>query len=148
MVGTAYLTSSEAQQIRLAKRNVSHATYKMLFETAIQRIKKNAETDATEILYKIPHFMLGRPTINVKHAARYVSEKLKIYGYTTRYYEQDGTYFVYISWRATPVPIEKKPREVKRPKPTNTNIKMDTGDAVRRMEIIKLALQNSMGKKK
>ena len=147
MVATAYLTSSEAQQIRLAKRNVSHATYKMLFETAIQRIKNKAEMDETSMLYKIPHYMLGRPTINVKHAARYVSEKLKIYGYTTRYYEQEGTYFVYVSWKATPVPIEKKPRDVRRPKPTNTNIQTNANEAVRRMEIIKLALQNSMKKK-
>ena len=142
-----YLTSSDAQQIRLAKKSVSHDTYKMLFETAIQRIRRNAENDATEILYKIPHFVLGRPMINVKHAARYISEKLKIYGYTTRYYEESGTYFVYISWKKTPVPIEKKPREIKRPKSNNVSIRTNATDAVRRMEIIKLALENSMKKK-
>ena len=80
------LTAQDAQQIRLAKRQVSHETYKMLFGAALQLVTRRANANETSVVYKVPHYILGRPTINVKHAARYISEKLAIYGYKTRFY--------------------------------------------------------------
>ena len=143
------LTASDAQQIRLAKSNVSHETYKIVFETATQRIKNKAEMNETEMKFKIPHYIIGRPLFNVKHAARYVSEKLRIYGYNTNYYEENGTFFIHVCWRATPVDIPKKPKDVKKSrKNLPKNIQVVSGDAVRRMEMIKLALQNASARKK
>jgi uncharacterized protein with PIN domain len=119
----------------------------MLFETATHRIKKKAEMNETEMVYKIPHYVLGRSLFNVKHAARYVSEKLRIYGYKTSFYEQDGTYFVNVCWKKTPVLIPKKPKDVRRTFQPQ-NIQVTSGDAVRRMERIKLALQQVNSRKK
>ena len=82
----------------------------------------------------------------MKHAARYISEKLAIYGYKTRFYEINDTFFVNIDWGIEKVIIPKKPRDVKRPKVVDTDIKSNPNEAVRRMELIKLALQNSMRK--
>jgi hypothetical protein len=140
------LTAQEAQQIRLAKRQVSHETYKMLFGAALQLVTRRANANETSVIYKVPHYILGRPTINVKHAARYISEKLAIYGYKTRFYEINDTYFVSIDWSIEKVIVPKKPRDVKRPKVVDTDIKSNPNEAVRRMELIKLALQNSMRK--
>jgi hypothetical protein len=140
------LTAQEAQQIRLAKRQVSHETYKMLFGAALQLVTRRANANETSVIYKIPHYILGRPTINVKHAARYISEKLAIYGYKTRFYEINDTFFVNIDWGIEKVIIPKKPRDVKRPKVIDTSIQSNPAEAVRRMELIKLALQNSMKK--
>lgn len=140
------LTASEAQQIRLAKRSVSHDTYKILFNTAIQRIKIRAEMNETTMLFKIPHYILGRPTINVKHAARYIAEKLRIYGYKAQYQEREGTYFVEADWGITPVRVDKKPKDVRRPTKTTNDIRVDPNEAVRRLELIKSALKNSMKK--
>jgi hypothetical protein len=142
------LTASDAQQIRLQKSNVSHETYKILFETATQRVKNRAEMNETNMVFKVPHYLVGRPLFNVKHAARYVSEKLRIYGYTTSFYEDNGTYFVNVCWKATPVVIPKKPKDVRKPNKLNGNIQVVSGDAVRKMERIKLALENSMARKK
>jgi hypothetical protein len=140
------LTAQEAQQIRLAKRQVSHETYKMLFGAALQLVTRRANANETSVIYKIPHYILGRPTINVKHAARYISEKLAIYGYKTRFYEINDTFFVNIDWSIEKVIVPKKPRDVKRPKVIDTSIQSNPAEAVRRMELIKLALQNSMKK--
>jgi hypothetical protein len=140
------LTAQEAQQIRLAKRQVSHETYKQLFGAALQLVTRRANANETSVIYKIPHYILGRPTINVKHAARYISEKLAIYGYKTRFYEINDTFYVNIDWGIEKVIVPKKPRDVKRPKVVDTSIQSNPAEAVRRMEIIKLALQNSMKK--
>jgi len=140
------MTAQEAQQIRLQKRNVSHETYKMLFGAAIQLVTRRANANETSVIYKIPNFVLGRPMINVKHAARYISEKLAIYGYKTRFYEINDIYYVEIDWSIQKVIIPKKPKEIKRPKIIDTSIQTNPAEAVRRMEVIKLALQNSMRK--
>jgi hypothetical protein len=140
------LTAQDAQQIRLAKRQVSHETYKMLFGAALQLVTRRANANETSVVYKVPHYILGRPTINVKHGARYIAEKLAIYGYKTRFYEINDTYFVEIDWSIEKVIIPKKPKDVKRPKVVDTSIQSNPSEAVRRMELIKLALQNSMKK--
>ena len=140
------LTAQEAQQIRLAKRQVSHETYKQLFGAALQLVTRRANANETSVIYKVPHYILGRPTINVKHAARYISEKLAIYGYKTRFYEINDTFFVNIDWSVEKVIIPKKPKDVKRAKVIDTSIQSNPAEAVRRMELIKLALQNSMRK--
>jgi hypothetical protein len=140
------LSAQDAQQIRLSKRSVSHETYKILFGSAIQLVKRHAEADNTNVIYKVPHFILGRPTINVKHAARYISEKLALYGYKSRYYEMNNAYFVEIDWSIAKVVVDKKPRDIRRPKVLDADIKSNPAEAVRRMETIKLALQNAMKK--
>jgi hypothetical protein len=142
----AVLSAQDAQQIRLSKRSVSHETYKILFGSAIQLVKRHAEADNTRVVYKVPHFILGRPTINVKHAARYISEKLALYGYKSRYYELNNAYFVDIDWSVAKVVVDKKPRDIRRPKVLDADIKSNPAEAVRRMETIKLALQNAMKK--
>ena len=140
------LTAQDAQQIRLAKRQVSHETYKMLFGAALQLVTRRANANETSVVYKVPHYILGRPTINVKHAARYISEKLAIYGYKTKFYEINDNYFVSIDWSVEKVIVPKKPKDVKRAKVIDTSIQSNPTEAVRRMELIKLALQNSMKK--
>ena len=141
------LTAADAQQIRLAKRSVSHETYKMLFEIALQRVKLKAELDHTSLSYRVPHYMMGRPAINVHHAARYISEKLRFYGYKASFREADGSFYVDIDWSREPVKVQKKPRDVRRPKVIDASVKSNPQEAVRRMEKIKLQLQNTLKKK-
>lgn len=139
------LTAADAQNIRLAKRSVSHETYKQIFDMVINRVKNKAEMNQTSLRYKIPHFLVGRPAINVHHAARYVSEKLRFYGYKSSYQEMNGHYVVDVDWSREPVKIPKKPKDVKRPKqPASSST---TQDAVRRLETIKLQLQNTLKRK-
>jgi hypothetical protein len=140
------LSAQDAQQIRLAKREVSHATYKLIFENVIALIRRRAEANETDVVYRVPHYMLGRPSINVKHAARYISEKLKIYGYKSNYKEINDTYFVYADWGIKKVIIPKKPKDVRRAPLVDTDIRSNPAEAVRRMELVKLALKNSMKK--
>jgi len=140
------LSAQDAQQIRLAKREVSHETYKILFGNVIALIRRRAEANETDVVYRVPHYILGRPTINVKHAARYISEKLKIYGYKAHYKEINDTYFVEIDWSIKKVVIPKKPKDVRRQPVVDTDIRSNPAEAVRRMELVKLALKNSMKK--
>ena len=139
------LTAADAQNIRLAKRNVSHETYKQIFEMVINRIQNKAEMNQTSLRYRIPHFLVGRPAINVHHAARYVSEKLRFYGYKSSFHEMHGHYFVDVDWSREPVRVPKKPRDIKRPK--QTSAPTGTQEAMRRLETIKLQLQNTLKKK-
>jgi uncharacterized protein with PIN domain len=118
----------------------------MLFGAALQLVTRRANANETSVIYKIPHYILGRPTINVKHGARYIAEKLAIYGYKTRFYEINDNYFVSIDWGIEKVIIPKKPKDIKRSKVIDTSIQSNPNEAVRRMELIKLALQNSMKK--
>lgn len=141
------LTAQDAQQIRLAKRSVSHQTYKILFDMTIQRIRSRCEMNQTNLRYKLPNFLMGRPAINTKHAARYVSEKLKIYGYKTKYYELQGHWFVEADWSVEPVKVPKKPKDVKKPKERETDVRTNPNEAIRRLEMIKLQLKNSLGKR-
>ena len=140
-------TAADAAQVRLAKKSVSHETYKMLFEIAIQRVKLKAEHNHTSLSYRIPHFMIGRPTIRVHHAARYISEKLRFYGYKASFREAEGSFYVDIDWSREPVKVQKKPRDVKRPKVIDASVKSNPAEAVRRMEKIKLQLQNTLKRK-
>lgn len=140
------LSAQDAQQIRLAKREVSHATYKLLFENVIALIRRRAEANETDVVYRVPHYVLGRPSINVKHAARYISEKLNIYGYKAHYKEINDTYFVSVDWGIKKVVIPKKPKDVRRAPVVDTDIRSNPAEAVRRMELVKLALKNSMKK--
>ena len=141
------LTAADAQSIRLAKKSVSHETYKMLFEIVIQRIRLKAEHNHTSLSYRVPHFMIGRPTIRVHHAARYISEKLRFYGYKASFREAEGSFYVDIDWSREPVKVQKKPRDVKRPKVIDASVKSNPAEAVRRMEKIKLQLQNTLKRK-
>jgi len=140
-------TASDAAQVRLAKKSVSHETYKMLFEIVIQRIRLKAEHNHTSLSYRVPHYMMGRPTIRVHHAARYISEKLRFYGYKSSFREAEGLFYVDIDWSREPVTVQKKPRDVRRPKVIDANIKSNPAEAVRRMEKIKLQLQNTLKRK-
>jgi hypothetical protein len=141
------LTAQDAQQIRLAKKNVNHETYKILFHMTIQRIRSRCEMNQTSLQYRIPNFLLGRPTINTKHAARYVAEKLKIYGYKSKFYSIRDQWYVEADWSIEPVKVRKKPRDVKREKVVDTSIQTNPGEAIRRMELIKMQLKNSMGRR-
>lgn len=141
------LTAQDAQQIRLAKKSVNHETYKMLFHTAIQRIKSRCEMNQTKLQYRIPNFILGRPAINTKHAARYVSEKLKIYGYKSAFYSIHGHWYIDADWSIEPVKVHKKPRDIRRAKVVDTSIQSNPQEAIRRMELIKMQLKNSMGRR-
>ena len=140
------LTAQDAQQIRLQKKATSHQTYKMVFEMIVQRIRSRSEMNQTKLQYKIPNFIMGRPAINTKHAARYVSEKLKIYGYKSNYYEIHGHWYVDADWSIEPVKVPKKPKDIRRPKEKNTDVQSDPMEAARRLEMIKLKLKNSLGK--
>jgi hypothetical protein len=141
------LTAQEAQQIRLNKRSVSHDTYKLLFEIVIQNVKLKSEMNQTRLRYKIPAYVLGRPAINCHHASRYISEKLKFYGYKSHFFEHNGAHFVDVDWSLEKAKPHKKKRDVKREKQIDTNIRSNPAEAVRRLEMIKLQLQNTMKKK-
>ena len=149
MSSRAIFTAADAQQIRLDKRSISHETYKLIFEQSLQRIKLRAEMNETNTRFRVPNYIMGRPLFDTKHAARYVSEKLRIHGYETEFVLLDGSYFVDICWKSTPKPkIKSNVQKVIPKREDKTKDLSNSNDAIRRMEMIRLALKNANSKQR
>lgn len=75
------LTVHELSKPNIERAHKNHETYKMLYGTCVQHIKRKHAAECTTTIYTVPEFVLGRPTYQHTHAVRYVSEKLRRGGF-------------------------------------------------------------------
>ena len=61
----------------IARAQMNHETYKMLYTQCIEHIQRKHDTGCTITLFYVPDFVLGRPCFTHSHAVRYISEKLR-----------------------------------------------------------------------
>ena len=80
----------------IARSNMNHETYKMLYTQCIDHIKRKHESGCTITIFNVPGFVLGRPTFTHTHAVRYVAEKLCRGKFDVKV---DGP-LIYIDWEA------------------------------------------------
>lgn len=109
------LTVMDIQQIRVDRARVNHETYKQLYATVHDRIKRRASVNATHLAYAVPPFVPGRPVYVLSHAARYITDKLRRGGFAVLVSEDGGTLFV--DWTPRPTRVPKKPEEPAAPPP-------------------------------
>ena len=94
------LTVTDVQKIRIDRARVNHETYKQLYATVHDRIKRRAQVNATHLTYVVPYFVPGRPMYTASHAARYITDKLRRGGFAVMASEDGGTLFV--DWAPRP----------------------------------------------
>lgn len=97
------VTADEARRLRVNKSSINHQTYKEIYGKITNRIKAAAAQGQTQLEYRIPPFVPGRPLYDVTHAARYASEKMTISGFRVRVHGE----ILSIDWRPEPA---KRPR--------------------------------------
>lgn len=97
------VTADEARRLRVNKSSINHQTYKEIYGKITNRIKAAAAQGQTQLEFRIPPFVPGRPLYDVTHAARYASEKMTISGFRVRAHGE----ILSIDWRPEPA---KRPR--------------------------------------
>lgn len=114
---TALLTVGDVQRIRIERGRVNHETYKQLYSSVNDRIQRRAQVNSTNLTYRIPPFVPGRPVFTPSHAARYISDKLRRGGFGVAVLDDGVT--LYVDWAPRPHAIPKEvPEAGKGDKPT------------------------------
>lgn len=100
------LTVEELQGHRQARATVNHDTYKQLWHQVQGTIRTRAANNFKDLLWQIPPLVPGRPVFNAAHAARYVSEKLRLGGFVVSVASPaPDVQMLYITWPTrTPPP--------------------------------------------
>lgn len=93
------LTVEDLQTQRQARATVNHETYKQLWKQVQGTIRTRATNNFKDLLWQIPPLVPGRPVFNAAHAARYVSEKLRLGGFVvTVASPAPDVQMLYITW--------------------------------------------------
>lgn len=89
----------------------NHESYRQIYSKLARSLRDfaRANPNATAFAFEVPPFLLGRPLYDRTHAVRYVFEKAIRHGYDV--HRGDGAVLV-LDW--TPIPIRKKPLDVRR----------------------------------
>ena len=82
------LTAGEARDLAKKKCNENHETYKLVWKQLMKRVKERAEVAKTKgemmLEWCVPAFLFDRPYFKVARATRYVTDKMRHYGYEVR----------------------------------------------------------------
>lgn len=97
------LTVAELHDMREARAQVNHDTYKQLFGQAQQRVRARAAHGVQDAVFQIPPLVPGRPLFKPSHAARYVSEKLRRGGFRVEVAApHPDVQILHIAWSTAP----------------------------------------------
>lgn len=75
------LTVRDLADMRHARANVNHETYKMLLRQLHDRVRARAANKFTDLAFQVPPLVPGRPLYAVSHASRYLAEKMRRGGF-------------------------------------------------------------------
>lgn len=103
---------SDVQQIRVKRGRVNHETYRQLYASLHDRIKRRAAANGTNLTYQVPPFVIGRPVYTPSHAVRYVSDKLRRGGFGVTVLADGMTLF--IDWTPRPATLTAAPEQQKK----------------------------------
>lgn len=92
------LTVRQLTTPRLERSRQNHETYKMIYETFAEQIRKRNEIGATATRFQVPAIFPGRGIYDHAHAVRYVAEKLKRGGFEVAVLNESG--LVEAEWAA------------------------------------------------
>lgn len=133
------VTVEELQRDREAKARVNHETYKQLLAQVHARLKARSDNKFRDLVWVVPPLVPGRPVYNPWHAARYVSDKLRLGGFDVEVASGDGVHVLYIEW--SPVPKKPGPSTSSRPTTPSTPSRITTDQATRSLEKLKARLR-------
>lgn len=115
------LTVNDVQKIRIDRARVNHETYKQLYKTVHERIRRRASVNSTHLTYAVPPFVPGRPVYTPGHAARYITDKLRRGGFGVMAVQDGGT-TLFIDWTPRPrAPSKPVPPANKQHKHTSSS---------------------------
>lgn len=75
------LSVNDLSKPTLERATKNHETYKMIYTTCAEHIKRKHAAGCNTTIYMVPEFLFGRPTFTQSHAVRYVSDKLRKGGF-------------------------------------------------------------------
>ena len=110
-------TADEARRLRVEKGAVNHETYRGIFDKIVQRIELRAKRGGTEIEYRVPPIVPGRPIFDLGHAVRYCRDKLTHRGF--RVTIADDVILV-VDWKPTTVQQQPHQQPAKKALPPTT----------------------------
>lgn len=119
------VTAEEARRLRLNKGTVNHETYKEIYNKISGRIRQAASRGGTQLEYRIPPLIPGRPMYAISHAVRYNTDKLRNAGFSVEVKDPD---ILAIDWKTkdtTDPPKKSRPA----PKKPPTDLASDFGSA-------------------
>ena len=126
---------------------VNHETYKQLLRQVQGRIRTRAANDFKDLLWQVPPLVPGRPVFKPSHAARYITDKLRLGGFqvTPAAPGSADVHMLYITWmteqkqqQRQPQPPPKKSRAAAAQPPAGGTVSV--AEAARRLERLKARL--------
>lgn len=75
------LTVAHLAQPHIERSKRNHETYRGIYATCVENIKRKHGAGCTETVWEVPAFVPGRPLFAHSHAVRYVSDKLRFGGF-------------------------------------------------------------------
>jgi hypothetical protein len=134
------LTVADLRDMREARAQVNHDTYKQLFGQAQQRVRARAAHGLQDAVFQIPPLVPGRPLFKPSHAARYVSEKLQRGGFRVEVAApHPDVQILHIAWSGAPA--RKKRRATRRADADAlAALPVTTAEASRRLDRLKAQL--------
>lgn len=105
------VTASDLRDARRKMAMTNHQSYRIIYDRLSRSLKEASKTNpsVTRHVFQVPSFLFGRPLFSHDHAVRYVYEKAIRHGFRV---ETHPGGIVVLDW--TPVPVPKKPLEIRR----------------------------------
>lgn len=105
-------TASDMRESGRKRAMTNHESYRQIYSKLAKSLRDfaRANPNATAFAFEVPPYVLGRPLYDRAHAVRYVFEKAIRHGYDVRQWGDGAT--LVLDW--TPLPIRKKPLDVRR----------------------------------
>jgi hypothetical protein len=136
------LTVDDLDRQRADVHRVNHETYKGLLAQVQDHIRARAANGIKELVWQVPPLVLGRPVYKVDHAARYVSDKLRIGGFVVQVVTPSSEVsFLHISWASSDKQKRRRPRNRTSSTPAKRPGTITTTETSRRVEQLKAHLR-------
>ena len=90
------LRIEELQKIEKQRREIKKEIYKKIYEQLTKKIKLSVEMSQKQVFLRVPTYVVGYPTYDVKKATDYIERQFNLGGFIVhRVSEVD----IYVSWQ-------------------------------------------------
>tara|TARA_R110002012_G_scaffold201651_2_gene370666 strand:+ start:1081 stop:1473 length:393 start_codon:yes stop_codon:yes gene_type:complete len=111
------ITVEDIKKIEKSRRDIKKEIYTKIHEQLSRKIKVAVDFNLKQVFLRIPTYMLGYPTYNIKKAGDYIERQFKLGGFTVR---RLSVIDLYVTW------IKKEPFKPKKQRPPPEQIEDDS----------------------
>jgi len=102
----------DIQNIEKNKKQIRKQIYKKIYDQFTKKIKTGVELGHKQIILRIPQFLVGFPTYDLKKAGDYIQRQFELSNFIVH---RISVVDIYISWGAAAPQTKISPRETPEP---------------------------------